>query len=127
MIHIAESEWTIMKVLWKESPLTSREIINHLASSTDWNAKTVHTLIGRLCKKEAIRAEKQGSSPFYLYYANVTEQECTISEAKHFLKRLFNGSVKNFVSAFVEDNEISESDMKELRALLDKYESGEKK
>ena len=125
MVHIAESEWSVMKVLWAESPLSSREIIDRLADSTDWNAKTIHTLIGRLTKKGAIRAEKKEDSAFYLYYAEVDEQECVLFESKNFLQRLYAGSLKNMVSAFAENDHLSKEDIKELRSLLKQYESGD--
>lgn len=125
MVHIAESEWLIMKVLWEESPLSSREIIDRLADSTDWNAKTIHTLIGRLTKKGAIRAEKQEGSAFYRYYANADETECALFESKNFLKRLYAGSLKNMVSAFAENDSLTKEDIKELRNLLDQFESGD--
>ena len=122
MVHIAESEWMIMKVLWAESPLSSRQIIDRLEGQTDWNDKTVHTLISRLCKKEAIRAEKPKGSNFYQYFANVSEKECTLFETKNFLKRLYSGSLTGMVSAFVEGNGVTKKDIRQLRDLLEQYE-----
>ena len=127
MIHIATSEWIIMKELWKSSPLTSRQIINNISPHSDWNDKTVHTLISRLCKKGAIRAVKNNNSHTYDYYAQISEDECIKDETRNFLDRVFQGSLKNMVSAFVKDNEISQSDVKELRELLDSLGKDEQK
>lgn len=125
MVRIAESEWVIMKVLWKESPLTSRQIIDAIDNETDWNAKTIHTLISRLCKKNAIKAVRQDGTVLYNYYANVNEADCVKAETNHLLQRLYGGSLKKLVSTFAEDDSISKTDIKELREYLEKLEKGE--
>lgn len=122
MVHIAESEWIIMKELWKKSPLTSREIIDAVADSNNWNAKTIHTLIQRLCKKGAVTAKRRKDTSFYNYYPNVSQKECAISETKHFLKKIYSGSLKNLVSTFVEDDSVSRQEIEELKLLLETLE-----
>lgn len=126
MIKIAESEWIIMQELWKQSPLTSRQIIDNLSSRTNWNAKTIHTLISRLCKKGAIKAVKQDGNPFYDYYSNIDERECTMHETKNFLQKMYSGSLKNLVSMFVEEGGIKGEDITELRELLEDLEKENK-
>ncbi len=126
MINIAGSEWIIMKELWKKSPQTSRQIIDNIKDKTSWNSKTVHTLISRLCQKGAVKAIKQEDSPFYDYYSNIDEKECTIYETKNFLKKMYSGSLKNLVSTFVEEGDVSGEDISELRELLEKLEKGKK-
>ena len=91
MIHIPASEWIIMKELWKKAPLTSRQIIDNIDDISDWNAKTVHTLISRLCKKGAVIAKKEAGSAHYAYYPNISEDECIREETKSFVNRIFSG------------------------------------
>jgi len=125
MIHIAASEWIIMKELWNKSPMTSREIIDSINDFTNWNSKTVHTFISRLCKKGAVRAERDKGSYTYRYYANISEDECIKEETRSFLDRIYEGSIKNMISAFVKNNEISKSEIDELREFLDSIREDE--
>ena len=127
MIRIAESEWIIMVELWNKSPLTSRQIIDSIEDKTDWNDKTAHTLISRLCKKGAVRAEKQKGTPYYDYYANISQEECTREETKNFIQRIYSGSLKNLVSTFAPDESVTKEDIKELRDLLSELEKGKKR
>ena len=122
MIHIATSEWIIMKSLWNKSPQTSREIINSISEETNWNSKTIHTLISRLCKKGAVRAERDTGEYTYKYFANISEEECIQEETKSFIDRIYEGSFKNMISAFVKTNNISKSEIQEVRDLLDALE-----
>lgn len=56
---ISESEWEIMKLIWKTNPLTSEQIINSLSDKMNWSTQTIKTFITRLIKKGAIGFENQ--------------------------------------------------------------------
>lgn len=117
MNNISDSEWKVMKVVWKKSPISGSEIVEELESETDWNPKTIHTLIRRLVAKGVITAKKEKT--FYSYYAAVSENECVKEETKTFLEKCFNGSFNMLISNFIKDEKLSEEDIEELQALLD--------
>jgi len=114
---ITESEWTIMKVLWSEAPLSAKEILKKLSESVDWKENTVKTLISRLVDKEAVGYEKQGRT--YLYYPLQKENECVQVESQHFLNKVFGGATKSLIASFIENENLSEDDIKDLKKLLD--------
>lgn len=116
--NISDAEWQVMKVLWGKSPLTSTEIIDSLRSKTTWSPKTIHTLISRLVKKEAVGVKK-GSS-FNEYFPLVTEQECRRVETKSFVQKVYNGSMQLLLKNFIKDEKLSEEEIDELRRILDK-------
>lgn len=118
---ISDLEWEIMKVLWKKSPLTSSEIIEILKEYISWNPKTIHTLISRLVKKDAIEVKKD--TPFYLYYPKVSEEECRKTETKSFVKKVYNGSIHLLISNFIKNEKLSEEEIEELRKILDEKDS----
>jgi len=115
---ISDSEWEVMKVLWKKSPLTSSEIIGILKEYSSWNPKSIHTLISRLVDKDAIRVKKDES--FYLYSPNVSEEECRRVETKSFIKKVYDGSIHLLISSFVKDEKLSGKEIEELKQILDK-------
>lgn len=87
---ISESEWEIMKIIWKSGgPITSEQIAARLPEEIDWSEQTVRTFINRLLKKKVIGFEKSGRS--YLYYPLFSEKECVKAESRSFLKRVFSG------------------------------------
>lgn len=117
MNNISDSEWKVMKVLWKKSPISSSEIVESLEAETGWNPKTIHTLIRRLVAKGVIIAKKEKT--FYSYYAAVSEDECVKEETKTFLEKCFNGSFNMLLSNFIKNEKLSDKDIDELQALLD--------
>lgn len=117
MNNISDAEWKVMKVLWNRSPITSGEIINKLETETNWNPKTIHTLLRRLVAKGAVAARKEKT--YYFYSAAVSEEECIKQEAETFMEKCFNGSLNMLLSNFIKGETLSEKDIDDLQSLLD--------
>ncbi|GAA0177475.1 BlaI/MecI/CopY family transcriptional regulator [Clostridium sediminicola] len=113
---ISNSEWEVMKIIWSHSEITSSNIIHKLKNKTHWKPATVKSLINRLLNKNAIGFKKLGNE--YLYFPLVSEKDYIKSESQSFINRVFNGSIKSMLLNFVESKEISESDIDELKNIL---------
>ena len=115
--RISESEWLVMRVLWSKSPMAAQEIFEQLDGTTKWKPKTVKTLIDRLVKKGAVTFEKDGRR--YMYYPAVGRAECVATERHSFVRRVYGGTVKPMLAAFLEDAELSAEDISELKRILE--------
>lgn len=113
---ISDAEWQVMKIIWKNHPVTASEIIDELKGDSMWSSKTIHTLISRLVKKEAIFIEK--SSPHYLYSPLVSEEECKRVETKSFLQRVYDGSINHLITNFIKEQKLTEDEIEELQQIL---------
>lgn len=117
--NISETEWQVMKVLWaEESPVTSNHVIEKLHGVVSWSPKTTRTLLGRLVKKNAVGFKEEGNA--YLYYALLTEDECVRAETRSFLDRVGGGTFNVLFTNFLEEQELTEEEIEELKLLLDK-------
>ena len=117
MPRIPESEWLVMRVLWSKGAMTANEVIERLAGETQWKPKTVKTLINRLVKKGAIRFDREGRQ--YRYHPTVGEAECVRKERLSFVQRVYGGTAKPMLAAFLEDAELSPEDIAELKTILE--------
>ena len=115
--RISESEWLVMRLLWSKSPMAAQEIFEQLDGTTEWKPKTVKTLIDRLVKKGAVKFEKDGRR--YMYYPAVGRAECVATERRSFARRVYGGTVKPMLAAFLEDAELSADDISELKKILE--------
>ena len=122
MPKISAAEREVMKLLWKESPLTSEKIINSLTEKMDWSTQTVKTFITRLLKKEAIGFEKIGRA--YNYYPLISEDECIKAENKSFLQKVYDGAVGMLFTRFLEEETLSEEEIEELEQILKDKKEG---
>lgn len=124
MPKVSESEWEVMKVLWKKAPRTANEIVGILSRSGRWKRETIRTFITRLVQKKAIGFEKKGRQ--YHYFALVTEEQCVRAETKAFLKRMHGGSIEPMLASFVEQEHLPPEKIARLRRILDEPETVER-
>lgn len=115
--NISESELEIMKLLWKNNPLSANEIISLLSDEISWSNQTIKTFINRLLNKEAIRFEKSGRS--YLYYPLISYDEYVREENKFFLEKLYDGAIGMLFSKFLEEEKLSEEEIENLQRILE--------
>ncbi len=103
--RISDAEWQVMEALWERSPATAAQVVEALAASTDWNPRTIKTMLNRLIKKRAIEFEAQGKS--YLYRPAVSRDAAVRAQSRSFLKRVFGGDVAPMLAHFVEHHKLT--------------------
>lgn len=116
--QISEAEFEVMKIVWKYAPINTNEITERLTCTTSWSPKTIQTMIKRLTTKGALTYEKQGR--IFVYTPAVKENEYIQQESTSFLNRFFGGDLTAMVSTFISQEQLSESELDSLRALLEK-------
>lgn len=115
-ITISEAESVVMEALWAASPQTAGEVVAAIAGDRDWHEATVKTLLNRLLKKGAVRADKDGRR--YLYSPVLRREQWLLGESKGFLDRLFDGRVAPLVAHFSRHRKLGKRDLEELKRLI---------
>lgn len=110
---ISEAESVVMDVLWRGSPRSADEI---LAEVERWQEGTVKSLLNRLLRKKAVKAERDRRR--YLYSPLRTREKYVLQESKGLLDRLFDGRVAPPVAHLSGQRKLSKKDIAELRRLL---------
>lgn len=116
--QISEAEFEVMKIVWKHAPISTNEITDKLLQTTNWSPKTIQTLIKRLVTKGALTYEKQ--SRVFVYTPVVKENEYIGQESNSFLERYYDGDITAMLSAYIENDRLSETEIDTLRSLLSK-------
>ena len=116
-ISISDAESLVMEVLWKSSPQTAEEVVAALESQQQWQEATIKTMLNRLLKKKAIRAEKDGRR--YLYYPVLSRAQWVAGESTSLVDRLFGGRIAPLIASFGEQRKLSKRDIDELKRLVE--------
>ena len=116
--QISEAEFEVMKIVWKHAPISTNEITDKLLQTTSWSPKTIQTLIKRLVTKGVLTYEKQ--SRVFVYTPVVKESEYIGQESNSFLERYYDGDITAMLSAYIENDRLSETEIDTLRSLLSK-------
>ncbi|HLR92310.1 MAG TPA: CopY/TcrY family copper transport repressor [Atopostipes sp.] len=111
-ITISESEWEIMRVVWANESVTSREVINVLGEKMGWKESTIKTLIGRLVDKEVLSTTKEGRK--FIYRANLNESDTVRNYSEDILSRVCNKQNGLVLSHLIDEAELSKSDIETL-------------
>ena len=114
--QISEAEYEVMRIVWKYTPINTNEVTDKLSKTTEWSPKTIHTLLKRLVNKGALTYEKEGR--IFVYTPLVQEEEYINEQSTSFLNRFFSGNVTSMLSSFLDHDQLSPSEINELRSLL---------
>lgn len=115
-LKISEAEWRVCQVLWQRSPQTANAIVAELADKTNWNPRTVKTLLNRLIKKKVLGYQIQGRE--YLYFPRIGEEECVLAQTQSFVKRVFHGAAGTMLATFLNSQQLSSREIAELKKML---------
>ncbi len=116
--QISEAEFEVMKIVWKYAPISTNEITDRLVKTTTWSPKTIQTLIKRLVTKGVLTYEKK--SRVFVYTPLIDEDEYIGQESNSFLKRFYDGNISSMLSAYIDHDRLSETEINSLRSLLSK-------
>ena len=117
-INLSDSEWKLMNCLWNRSPGTITELTASLKADTGWSKNTVITMLSRLEAKGAVRHEAGARAK--RYFPAIDRQDAARAETESFLGKVYGGSLGLMMSAMVESRQLTEADIAELSAILEK-------
>jgi len=112
-----EFELEILKVVWKSSPQTVRDIRERLAESGRESAHTsVITILNIMVNKGYLDKKKDGKS--YLFWPIISEEDVSQQMLGDMVARVFDGSPSRLVLNLIDGEEIKEAELLELRKLI---------
>lgn len=117
-INLSDSEWKLMNRLWDRAPMTITELTAALREDTGWTKNTIITMLSRLEAKGAVRYEEGGRAK--QYFPTVDREDAARAETESFLSKVYGGSLGLMVSNLVESHALTEADIAELSAILEK-------
>ena len=117
-VTLSAGEWQIMEKLWEHTPQTVTELVHTLAPDTGWSKSTIVTMVGRLENKGAI-CYTEGTKA-RLYSPAITRQQAALQETESLLKRIYRGSVGMMVSTLADGRGLTQADIDDLSAILER-------
>lgn len=115
MQHLFDSELRLMELIWETEPVSAVELSRLAAQRLSWNKNTTYTVLKKLVAKEAVLRREPG----FLCTALLRREDVRRSETKTLIDKLFGGSRKAFLAAFLEDEPLDEEELAQLRKLID--------
>jgi BlaI family penicillinase repressor len=111
-----ELELEILKVLWREGPLSGRGVRDALAEIRDLAYTSVMTIMKIMTDKKYVRREKVGGN--FIYCALVAEKTVTRRMLGDIVDRVFNGSAAAVMLNLLQTSDLDEQELKQLRQIV---------
>lgn len=115
-MKLFDSEIKLMEIIWQSEPVSAKAVSLKAEAEIGWNKNTTYTVIKKLIDKGYIKRTEPG----FICTSLIKKSDAQKSEAAELVDKLFAGSKKALFSALLEDEELSDSELAELRALIDK-------
>lgn len=125
-IDLTESEWYVCACLWESAPQNARALVDALKTRVGWSRSTTLTLLRRMTEKGLLLQETDADGIF-IYTATVRREEVEMGETRHFLDRVWGGSVAMMVCAMTDRETLSQKEIDALYDILRKAEEHAKK
>jgi BlaI family transcriptional regulator, penicillinase repressor len=121
----APSELEVARIVWELGSASVRQVLDALPAERSLDFKTVQTYLRRLAAKGYLRTHRDGRT--LIYSPKVQPRRVIGQVVDDLMNRLFDGEVFPLFQHLIEDRGISESDVRQLRELLDRLEQEEQK
>lgn len=115
---LTEAEWAIMRVVWEKQPCAAGTVQDALERSRNWAYSTVKTTMDRMVAKGLLSI--QTIRNLNLFTASVTEVQAKRGELRTMLQRAFDGTLTPMMRFLIENEDLSEEELKQLRHIVNK-------
>jgi BlaI family penicillinase repressor len=118
MEELTKTEERIMQVLWKLQQAFVKEIINELDEDPKPPYNTISSIVRLLEKKGYVAYRAYGKT--YQYFPAISKEEYAKTTFSKLFSEYFDSSPSSLLSFMVKEEKLSEADIEELKALINK-------
>ena len=116
---IFESEYRFCLILWEHEPVKSGKLVELCKERLGWKPTTTYTVIKKLSERGVLKNENTIVSSL------VSKDEVQASELNEMVDKTFEGSLPAFIAAFTKHRKITDAEIDEVQAMIDRDRKGE--
>lgn len=113
---LADAEKKFVELVWQSEPLLSGELVALCEKELSWKKSTTYTVLRRLCQKGILQNEDS------MVTSLINKMEYMARCSEETLEETFDGSLPQFVAAFMSRKKLNKKQIEEIQSLIDNYE-----
>lgn len=117
---LTEAQREIMETVWELGEVTVSDVHDRIAQHREVARNTVQTLMVRLEEKGWLQHVQRGRK--FVYSAAKTRSKSLGARVAHMVDFMFAGSPEQMVNALLEHRELSDSELQNIRELIEQAE-----
>lgn len=112
---LGEIESRFVELIWQREPVPSRDLVLLCEKKLNWKKSTTYTVLRRLCQKGILKNEGAVVSSV------MKKEEYMARCSEQIVEDTFEGSLPQFVAAFMSRKKLSRKQIDEIQKLIDEY------
>ncbi len=105
-------------LIWANAPLSTGELVALCAQQLQWKRTTTYTVLKKLSEHGLFRLRDKTVT------ALVSREEYYAAQSERFVAESFSGSLPAFIAAFTKRKPLTDSELREIRRMIDAAEEG---
>lgn len=102
-------------LVWANEPLSSGELVKLCQQELGWKKSTTYTVLKKMIGRELFRNEGGMVS------AKISRSDFYAARSEQFVEDSFHGSLPAFIAAFTSRKALTQSEVAEIRTLIDGF------
>lgn len=115
-INLTSAEEKLARIIWREAPMTSPDLVILAEKELDWKKSTTYTVLKKICDKGLFKNDNANLSVL------ITFDELITLQSRCFVEETFGGSLPSFISAFFGGKKLTKERADELLRLIEEHE-----
>jgi predicted transcriptional regulator len=121
MKRLTAKEEEIMNFFWEKGELFVKQVLSFYPEPKP-HYNTISTIVRGLEEKGFLGYKDYGTT--YLYYPVISRKDYNSKNLKYMVRRYFDNSFRQVVSSFVEEEDLTVEDLKEIIREIEKKKKG---
>ena len=117
-IRLGAIESRFADIVWEHAPLPTSELIKLCEAEFDWKRTTTYTVLKRLSERGIFKNDNGTVTVL------ISKDEFYSMQSEKVVNESFGGSLPAFVAAFTSRQNLSESEIEEIRSIIDNMKRG---
>lgn len=115
ILKLYDAEFRFTCIVWKNEPVQSGELARLCERELGWKRTTTYTVLKKLCTRGILQNE--GS----IVTALVKREQIQQYESRAVLEKSFEGSLPQFIAAFLGNEKLTDEEAEEIKNLIDRH------
>ena len=102
-------------IVWQNAPLSTKELVLICQNELNWKRTTTYTVLKKLCERGIFKTEESVVSVL------ISKDDFYAMQSERFVEDTFGGSLPAFIAAFASRKKITESELEEIKRMINSY------
>ena len=114
-LKLCQSDYNFMLVVWAHEPVSSGQLVTRCAQALGWKKPTTYTVLRKMIHRGLVKNEDT------VVTALVKKEKVQAFESRYFVDNTFEGSLPQFLTAFLGGKTLSPQEAEKLKGLIDAH------